>query len=132
MEVDVRWKQRFNNFDKALNQLTKFIEKGELNEFELQGLIQCFEYVYELAWNTLKDYLELENYQDVKGPRSAITTAFRIGIIEDGEGWMDMLKDRNLTSHTYNEEVTRQITNNIYNKFYALFIELRNKLQKML
>ena len=109
MDLDIRWKQRFSNFEKALNQLTKFIEKGELNEFELQGLIQCFEYVYELAWNTLKDYLEAENYQNIKGPRSAITTAFKIGIIEDGEGWMQILKDRNISSHTYDEEITNKI-----------------------
>ena len=132
MDLDIRWKQRFSNFAKALNQLTKFINKGDLNEFELQGLIQCFEYVYELAWNVLKDYLEAENYQDVNGPRSAIMTAFRINLIEDGEGWMQILKDRNETSHTYNEELTNKISKNIYEIAYPLFIKLQNKLENML
>jgi nucleotidyltransferase substrate binding protein (TIGR01987 family) len=132
MEFDIRWKQRFANFEKALNQLTKFIEKGKLNEFEIQGLIQCFEYTYELAWNTVKDYLEAENYQDVKGPRSAITTAFRIGLIDDGEGWMQILKDRNQTSHTYNEQTTNEISENIYKISYPLFVELGNKFRNML
>ena len=55
---DIRWKQRFENFSKAVRQLTKFIEKADLNELEQQGLIQSFEYTYELAWNTLKDFFE--------------------------------------------------------------------------
>jgi hypothetical protein len=59
VDKDIRWKQRFANFKKATAQLTEFIQKGELNKFEVQGLIQCFEYTFELAWKTMKDYLEL-------------------------------------------------------------------------
>jgi len=132
MEIDIRWKQRFNNFEKALNQLTKFINKGKLNEFEIQGLIQCFEYTNELAWNTLKDYLEADGNQKITGPRSAIKEAFKFGLINDGEGWMQMFKNRNLTSHTYNEEITNEIAEHIYKIAYPLFIELKNKLEKML
>lgn len=75
MEVDFRWKQRFNNFEKATKQLQEFIELDKLNKFEVQGLIQCFEYTFELAWKTMKDYLELEGFE-VKSPRSTIQTAF--------------------------------------------------------
>jgi hypothetical protein len=64
-ESDIRWKQRFSNYKKALAQLTKFIEKGELNELEEQGLIQSFEYTHELAWNLLRDYLRDQGTQDI-------------------------------------------------------------------
>ena len=76
MSEDIRWKQRFSNFKKASAQLSEFIEKGDLNKFEVQGLIQCFEYTFELAWKTMKDYLEFEGYE-VKSPRSTIQTAFQ-------------------------------------------------------
>ena len=71
MEQDTRWKQRFANFQKATNQLTEFINKGELNKFEVQGLIQCFEYTFELAWKTMKDYLEYQGFI-VKSPRQTL------------------------------------------------------------
>jgi nucleotidyltransferase substrate binding protein (TIGR01987 family) len=80
----------------------------------------------------LKDYLETENYQDITGTRSAITQAFKIGLINDGEGWMQILKDRNLTSHTYNEQITNEIAKNIYKISYPLFLELRSKLKNIL
>lgn len=131
MMTDIRWQQRFNNFNKSLDQLTEFIEKGKLNKFEEQGLIQCFEYNYELGWKLLKDYLEYEGSQNVTGARTAITEAFKVNLIEDGEGWMEMLLDRNKTSHTYNQKTTDEITNHIYNKFYPLFLKLREKFDSL-
>ncbi|MFI3122110.1 MAG: nucleotidyltransferase substrate binding protein [Methylococcaceae bacterium] len=68
---DIRWVQRFGNFCKALAQLTKFIAKGDLNELEKQGLIQCFEYTYELAWNTLKDFYQSQAETDIQGSKDA-------------------------------------------------------------
>lgn len=124
--LDIRWKQRFANFDKALGQLQKFIAKENLNELEEQGLIQCFEYTYELAWNLLKDYLEFLGFQDVNGSRTAIMKAFNIGIIEDGEGWMEMFKDRNKSSHTYNEATAKEIVAHIYNLSFDLFLKLKD------
>jgi nucleotidyltransferase substrate binding protein (TIGR01987 family) len=130
MEQDIRWKQRFQNYEKALNNLTEFIEKGKLNEFEEQGLIKCFEYTFELAWKTLKDYLKDDGFENIAGPKSTITEAFKENLISDGEGWMDILKNRNLTTHTYDEEVVKKITKNIYKIYYPLFVELRNRLEK--
>ena len=124
MDLEIRWRQRFSNFKKAFEQLTKFIEKGDLNEFEKQGIIQCFEYTYELAWNTLKDFLENQGYSII-GPRAAITKAFEVGLIKDGHLWMKMLTNRNLTSHTYNEELTDEIVGFIYNSAYKLFSEIK-------
>jgi nucleotidyltransferase substrate binding protein (TIGR01987 family) len=131
MDLDIRWKQRFSNYKKALGQLTEFIETGKLNKFEEQGLIQCFEYTYELAWNLLKDYLEAQGNQNITGSRTAISEAFKIGLIEDGDGWMQMFKDRNKTSHTYNQETTDEILQHIYAQFYTLFQALQLKFSEL-
>lgn len=77
MNEDIHWKQRLSNYKKATIQLTEFIEKGQLNKFEVQGLIQCFEYTFELVWKTMKDYLEQEGFE-VKSLRASIQTAFQI------------------------------------------------------
>jgi nucleotidyltransferase substrate binding protein (TIGR01987 family) len=80
----------------------------------------------------LKDYLEAEGNQKITGPRSAITEAFKVGLISDGEGWMQMFKDRNISSHTYNEDVINEIAEHIYKIFYSLFLELQNKFKNTL
>lgn len=129
MDLDIRWKQRFSNYQKALVQLTKFIDKGDLNELEEQGLIQAFEYTHELAWNLLRDYLRDQGTQNINGSKDAIRSAFQVGLIEDGETWMDMIKDRNRTSHTYNQVTADAIATNIKTRFFALFVELREKMQ---
>jgi len=129
MDLDIRWKQRFSNYQKALVQLTKFIDKGDLNELEEQGLIQAFEYTHELAWNLLRDYLRDQGAQNINGSKDAIRAAFQVGLIEDGETWMDMIKDRNRTSHTYNQVTAEAIATNIKTRFFALFVRLREKMQ---
>ena len=125
---DIRWEQRFSNYKKALNQLQKFIDKGALSELEEQGLVKAFEYTYELAWNTIKDFLEFKGQSDIYGSRDAIRKAFELGIIEDGESWMDMLKSRNQTAHTYNEEVAEEICQTVFDVYFPLFVQLRTKL----
>lgn len=129
MTEDIRWKQRFSNYKKATIQLTEFIEKGQLNKFEVQGLIQCFEYTFELAWKTMKDYLEQEGFE-VKSPRGAIQTAFQIQLIEDGHIWIDALNKRNLMAHTYDEEVAKEAEQLIKQKYYPAIKELFNKLEE--
>jgi nucleotidyltransferase substrate binding protein (TIGR01987 family) len=128
---DIRWIQRFNNFSKALSQLRKFIVKGDLNEFEEQGLIQAFEYTYELAWNSIKDYFEAQGETNINGSRDAFRLAFRRGIIKNGELWMEMIKSRILTSHTYNEDIARQIASDITEKYYPQFEKLYYTLQSL-
>jgi nucleotidyltransferase substrate binding protein (TIGR01987 family) len=128
MSEDIRWKQRFSNYQKALGQLQKFVDKGVLSELEEQGLIKAFEYTYELAWSTLKDFLEFRGQSDLFGSRDAIQKAFQLNLIEDGEGWMDMLKSRNRTSHSYNQETAREISNAVTTVYYALFQKLNKKL----
>jgi len=122
---DIRWIQRFNNYCKALAQLTRFIAKADLNELEQQGLIQSFEYTHELAWKTLKDFLEARGNQEIYGSKDATREAFKLSLIEDGECWMEMIKSRNETSHTYNEDTTKKIVNAIQNSYYPAFVELQ-------
>lgn len=129
---DIRWVQRFRNFNKAFSQLQKFINKKDLNELEEQGLIKSFEYTYELGWNTLKDYFEYQGNNEIKGSRDAINEAFRLGLITDGQEWMNMFKDRNRTSHTYNETTAREIINNIFNSYFQLFAALQREMGKLL
>lgn len=126
-DPDIRWKQRFNNFQKALQTLRAAVELSQqraLSDLEKQGLIQGFEFTHELAWNVLKDYLEERGNTGIMGSKDAARLAFKFGLIADGEAWMDMIKARNLSSHTYNPEVAQGITTDILGRFYPAFTAL--------
>ena len=132
MNQDIRWRQRFANFLKALAQLERFVQKGkDLNELEEQGLIKSFEYTYELAWNTIKDFYEQQGESGLQGSRDAIQLAFKRGLIKDGEVWMQMLKDRNRTAHTYNEKTAEEIVESILFSYYSRFQDLKNELEQI-
>jgi len=121
--IDVRWQQRLSNFRRALTQLDEAIElmqQRELSRLEKQGVIQAFEYSYELGWNTLKDFLVWQGLEGIVGSRDTIREGFSKGLIEDGHGWMQMLTDRNRTSHTYNEETAEAILENIRKQHHSL------------
>ncbi len=126
---DIRWLQRFANYGKALTQLKKFIDKGELNEFEEQGLIKAFEYTYELAWNVVKDFYEEQGEQSIQGSKDAFRLAFKRGLITNGEEWMEMVENRKLTVHTYNEETAVEIAELIRKKYFKCFNELYSALE---
>lgn len=127
----IRWKQRFENFQKAFTQLAKFIEKQELNELEEQGLVKAFEYTYELACNVMKDYYQYQGEENIQGSRDAIRLAFKRGLVEDGEGWMAMIKSRIMSSHTYNEELVQEIKAAVFNEYYPLFERFNQKMNKL-
>lgn len=131
MQNDTRWKQRFYNYQKALMQLTKFIEKGELSELEEQGIIKAFEYTYELAWKVIKDYYEEQGEVSIQGSRDALRLAFQRGLITDGDNWMKMIKSRIASVHTYNLEVAQQINQDIHDIYFQLFIELKEKMESL-
>jgi len=130
MNFAIRWKQRFANFKKAALQLTEFMEKEQLNKFEVQGLIQCFEYTFELAWKTMKDYLEQEGFS-VKSPRATIQTAFQMQLITDGHTWIDALEKRNLMAHTYDEARAMEAQILIKERYYPVIKELFLKLEEL-
>lgn len=129
---DIRWKQRFSNYLKALGKLQQsvnFIKQQPpvpesehvLIEMLREGLIQRFEYTHELAWNVMKDYAEYQGNTNVGGSRDATREAFRLKLIEDGHAWMDMIGSRNLTSHTYNEAVANEIYQKIITVYFPAF-----------
>ena len=130
IDPDVRWKQRFDSYKRALSQFTKFMDKGELNDLEEQGLIQAFEYTHESAWKLLKEFLSDRGTQNMYGSKDVTRVAFSLGLIEDGDIWMDMIRDRNRTSHTYNRETAKEIAHSITNRYFRLFVALRTKMEE--
>ena len=134
MDIDVRWKQRFQNYKKALTTLKNAVELAktrELTDLEKQGMIQGFEFTFELAWNVLKDYLEEQGITGIIGSKGAIRQAFNKGLIEDGHIWMEMVKDRNLASHSYDEETAKDLVAEIIDNYYFQFAVLAEKMNKL-
>lgn len=137
MEQDIRWEQRFSNYRKAFEKLSqavkyikdKFEEENEdidqaesvLDEVLKEGLIQRFEYTHELAWNVMKDYAEYQGDASIRGSRDATRAAFKMALVSNGEVWMDMIKSRNETSHTYNEETADEIFLKIIEGYFSAF-----------
>ena len=132
MTEDIRWQQRFSNYQKALAQLERFIEPPALNEREQQGLIKAFEYSFELAWNTLRDLLRSQGNATLLGSRDTLREAYRLGLIEQGETWMLMIQDRNLTSHTYNRATADAIADHITDRYLPCFRQLHSRLEQRL
>ena len=131
---DVRWVQRLNSFSKAFAQLNEAValsKQRQLSKLEEQGLIQAFEYTHEMAWNTLKDFLEERGVQNIYGSRDATREAFKVGLIENGEAWMKMIESRNLTSHTYNERTATKIVTAILRSYFAEFREFKNRMNQL-
>lgn len=120
---DVRWQQRFQNFSKSFLLLKSTVELERLSVIERAGLIQFFEMTFELAWKVLKDYQEEEGFI-VKSPRDAIKIAFQYQLIKDGELWLNALKDRNLTVHTYQEETANEVEQKIKTTYFPLLNDL--------
>jgi len=128
---DIRWIQRFSNYRKALKKLSQAVamDYETLSELEIEGLIQRFEYTYELAWKTLQDFLRERGYPDIKGPSPVIDQALSDGFIKDEDNWKELKKSREMTSHTYDEDKANAIAENIVHVYHGLFIQLETRLQ---
>jgi len=127
---DIRWKQRFENYLKAFQTLVEAAELAQerkLSKLEQQGLIQSFEFTHELAWNVLKDYLEYQGISGIVGSKGATREAFKNELIVDGEAWMDMIKARNQTTHTYNPAIAEDVAGDILTRFYFAFEDMAKK-----
>lgn len=134
LHEDIRWIQRFNNFLKAFLQLKEAVQLAQqrpLSKLEEQGLIQAFEFTHELAWNTLKDFLESRGVQNLYGSKDTTREAFKAGMIENGEVWMDMIQSRNLTSHTYDQSTASHIASAIINAYFKAFKSFHIKLDQI-
>ena len=134
-DQDIRWQQRYANYKKALRQLQEAVElseQRELSKLEKQGVIQAFEFTHELAWNMLKDFLQDQGDQSIKGSKDATRAAFKVQLITDGEEWMAMIQSRNLSSHTYDEHTAELLVEAIVKQYFPLFIELESEMEKYL
>ncbi len=129
MSIDTRWQQRFANLLKAFNLLQEAATAEKLSALEGEGLIQRFEYTFELSWKTLKDYLESRGVA-VQFPRDVIKEAFRAGLLDDGEAWIEMLEKRNVLAHTYNETQFRESVSAVRERFYPRIKELIKRLEE--
>jgi nucleotidyltransferase substrate binding protein (TIGR01987 family) len=144
---DIRWKQRLSNFKRAFAKLDLAIQKvksdyqwdakGTINEDSFlddiikEGIIQRFEYTHELAWNVMKDFLSEVGEVKIFGSKDASKEAFAAGLISEGEVWMDMIKSRNKTSHTYNEETADEIFFKIIHDYHPAFQAFQIKMEQM-
>jgi nucleotidyltransferase substrate binding protein (TIGR01987 family) len=142
---DIRWEQRFSNFNKALKKLNEAIEYIEdnvdsnnnlneiLDDLIKEGLIQRFEYTYELAWNVMKDYgyYQGDSSFTIIGSRDAFKFAFEAGLIMDGDLWMEMIKSRQQTSHTYDEDTANEIYGKIINEYHNAFLQFQSKMESL-
>ena len=121
---DIRWQQRLSNFRRAFASLAAAVglaRARSLSDLEKQGLIQAFEFTHELAWNVMRDYFVYQGNTAITGSRDAVREAFSKGLVDDGEGWMQMINSRNLTSHTYNQAVADEIVARIMGSYFELF-----------
>ncbi len=146
--MDVRWEQRFSNFNKALKKLSEAIDyikkdleiieidihtdhaEGILDEILKEGLIQRFEYTHELAWNVMKDFLSDIGDVKIYGSKDATREAFKAELITDGDVWMEMVLSRNKTSHTYNEETADEIFTKIVQDYYPAFVRFQKTMEE--
>ena len=130
VKKDIRWKQRFQNFEKAYLFLKKGTELLSLDDLQAAGLIQSFEFTFELSWKTLKDYLE-EMGISLKFPREVLKRAFQSELIEDGALWLEMLEKRNELTHTYDEVQTRKAVQKIRERYFPALHQVYEKLRNV-
>lgn len=130
---DIRWKQRFQNFDRAFVRLRESMEQGPaaLNQLEKEGVVQRFEYCFELAWKTVKDFMEESGFVFATvTPRQVLKDAFAAKILTDGQVWIDMLDHRNLLSHTYNFASFEKAVEAIHARYLIALGQLHDFLQQ--
>ncbi|MDT8990749.1 nucleotidyltransferase substrate binding protein [Curvibacter sp. APW13] len=126
-QEDIRWKQRFSNFQRAFLLLREMREREvkSFSQLEKEGAIQRFEFAFELAWKVLKDYLEAEGVQlESNTPRQVIKQAFAAGLLPDAQTWIDIMLLRNKLSHTYDQQVFEQALHTIRDEYFPAFERL--------
>lgn len=125
------WMQQLNHFTKALAKLAKFVNQPCLNELEKQGLIHAFVCAYELAWNTLGEFIRSQGVMSQKTSRETFRLAYKRGLIVDSEAWMDMIRSRALAHHAYHDDTADKIAADVTRRYYLEFIALQNKLESL-
>ncbi len=132
--TEIRWHQRFDNYLKALSRLDEAIDtlkQRALSHLEQQGFIKAFEFTHELAWNVIKDFAEYQGETQIMGSRDATRYAFKVGIIINGDVWMEMIKNRNKAVHTYDEAMANHVITKTVTDFYPLFNDFKLSMQNL-
>ena len=127
MSSDIRWKQRFDNFDRAFVLLREVYERklDSLSRLEKEGAIQRFEVAFELAWKTINDYLEESGVVvNPVTPRNVIKEAFTARLLDDADVWIDIMLHRNLLSHTYDIKVFEVVLQGLAERYFPAFDRL--------
>lgn len=133
MMEEIRWKQRFEHYKKALLQLENAVRDYADTDMAIikEGVIQRFEFTHELAWKVMQDYLRYQGFNDVGGPRGVTKLAFNQGLITKGDSWIDMLQSRNLTVHTYDETLLDQEFHKITHEYVLLLRDFKIKMEQI-
>ena len=134
-QMDIRWIQRYANFHKACVRLLEVTEADrfldDMSELEMEGLVQRFEYTFELSWKVLQDLLIYKGYEFMLGPTGTLKMAFEDGLITDHDRWRRMAKSRNTLSHVYDEAEVLPIVRLIYSDYAPLLKQLDVDLQTL-
>lgn len=127
--MEERWKQRKEDLKNAVTRLQEALYEKNATDIVIDGVLHRFEFSFELAWKTMKDYLEYMGIvEKIGSPREIIKSAFKAELIENGEGWIEMMLARNTLSHLYSEEESRKIYNQIKEKYITMLEELVRKI----
>lgn len=131
--MQIRWKQRFENFQKAFFNLQEVTQMNEnkLSNLEKEGVIQRFKVLIELSWKTMKDFLESEGFEP-KSPKETVRQALSYGLINEAQKWLEALQRRNVTSHTYDAQGLEENLSYILEEFYPLVESLHSQLKAKL
>lgn len=131
MNEEIRWKQRFQNYQKALRKLTEATEtyNDSADNIIKEGIIQRFEFTHELAWKVMKDFLDYEGIKNISGSRSATREAFNKELIREGQLWMEMIESRNTTVHTYDEAIIEHEFKKIVTIYTPLLKDFNKKME---
>ena len=134
MDTSPRWPGRLATYSRAVGRLTQIIslrEQRGLNVFETDGLIKRFEFTYEMAWKMLMSYEKDNGIQNVMGSRDVVRHAVALGIIDNGDAWMEMIDARNRTSHLYDEDMATDVVDEIVFTYHPLLQELQKKMESI-
>lgn len=125
-----RLREKLSDYSRALKRLEEALERDQSDDIVLDAVIQRFEFTYELSWKLIKAYMSYSGIADIKTPRQAFKEAFAAGLIEEGDVWLEMLDDRNLTSHTYDQSTARRVYEKVKNRYYPAMSKLKEAISR--